>query len=1466
MADFDPIPPAPPVKLRRFDDVDTLRSDIYDQAKKSFETMRPVANLTHRLEVSDVGYDDGEYNPSIAQEKAALLKGGSLARPLHGTVKLIDQATNAPVDERRMVLANIPHMNTRGLFIRNGVVWSLRNQQRLRPGIYTRRQNNGGVEAMVNVKPGTGRSFRMNLEPESGLLKLQIGQSTTRLYPVMKALGYSDDQMKEAWGDELFQKNQRDRGGHDTEDLKKVVRKLGKPDLEIPDADLPQALKDILGRAEVDEDTTELTLGKRIKHLNPEVLLHGSKKVLAVARDQDPGDNRDSQAFQSIHSGEDFIRDRLSRDQAGVMRKALWRAGRTGKLDHLQTGAMNKNLNSLFEGSGLSTTPEQINPFETYDQRQAITRLGEGGISSTQSVSRDARNVQPSYLGSIDAGREPESANVGLDMRVTDSALKGSDNQLYTMVKNLKTGELEPISTKDLASKKVALPGELKREGLRTPVVHNNQIKYVPKGEVDYELEHPNQMMSRASAMIPAPQSIEGKRQLMGARATQQALPLQNPEAPLVQTAGADGESLHKSMGVAMGAIRAAQPGTVMKVDEDNITVRQADGTAKTYELYNNYPHSRKSALHNTASVKVGDPVDAGQLLAKSNYTDDHGTMALGKNLRTAFMVAHGNTIEDALVLSESAARKLTSESMYKTDLDLKGIHSTDLGDFKAVYSDKFKPEQYAKIGDDGVIKVGQEVHPGDPLVLAIGNKPKRGIGALMETPRAQFSDKTQLWDHNAPGTVTDVQRTRSGIKVFVKSYDASQIADKISGLYGNKGVISEIRPDEQMPHDAQGRPVEVVMNALGTVSRKNPGALVEGLLGRVAEKTGKPYVLKPFDHQDMTGFALDEAVKHGVIGQDAEGNPVETQTVTDPSDGRQIHNVFVGNSYLMKLHHQSEGKLQARDSGTYTSDNLPAKGGFGGSKRIAVLDTGSLLSSGATEFLRDAKLIRGQRNDDYWRSLRAGDTPVEPTETFANNKFKDMLTAAGVNLRERGSRTQLAPLLDREVDAMADHEIENGKTLDFESLEPEPGGLFDVSKTGGVGGHRFAKITLPEKVPHPLFVDAIQKLLGLTGKKLDAVLSSKDTLNGDTGPKAVEDALKGLNVDREIQNAKQAITTGTQTAKDVAVKKLNYLTGLQNTGTKPDELMVSKIPVIPPKHRPVITGQNVDVVHDLNYLYHDLLESKKNYADAKGTFGQAGDEYLTMAHAVGAISGLRDPVNPKTHEQGVKGVLKSAIGIGDSPKGAVFQYKVIGSAVDQVGRGTITADKNLDMDQVSIPKAMAWEIFRPYVIRQLRRQGMPATEAMKAVREQSPQALEALKQEMTERPVVYNRAPALHRFAYTGAYAKLRDDDAIGLPYATLKGLGGDYDGDAINVHTPSSAAAVEEVKNKLLPSTALRHPGTFETHYEPVQDYLAGLHLATTPDPKQRLQVFHSEEEAKAAYKRGDISARTPIRILPG
>ena len=1457
-----PTPTTPtPVQYRSFNDIDGQRDSIYGAAIQALQRVRPIANATHRIELADLQYD-GDYRPRLKDEKAAVLKQTSLHRPLKGTVRLVSQADNKVLDEQRVTLAHIPHLNSRGLFTRNGVSWALRNQSRLRPGLYTRNRQDGGTETHFNIRPGTGRAFRMTLDPESGLFRFQVEQSQTRAYPVLKSLGVTDEELEEAWGTELLEKNRtRPTKAHNEPlDVAKFVQKLTNRPVD-PDL-APSVLQDVLGRAEVDEEVTGMTLGRPVRNLDRSVLMDATRTILKVAKGERRPDNRDSQAFQSIHSAEDLIGERLSRDQAGALRKLLWRAGREGKLGSVPSGILNRNIGSLFEGSGLAQTVEETNPLEIYDARQAITRLGEGGISSAQMVSRDARGVQSSYLGLIDPGRGPESGNLGLDLRATNDVLKGSDNKLYARMLNSRTGQTEIVSAPTLSAKVVGLPGQ--PEGKRVAAIQDDQLTYVDRDKVDYWLPRPSNLFSRMTQIIPFSESMKGKRLLMGARMTQQALPLANPEAPLVRVLDDDGKPAVTNLSRSVGARYSDRGGVVKSITPDEIVITGPDGQPETIDLYNNHPLARKTTLTNTPSVKVGDVVSPGALVASSNYTDPKGDAAFGKNLRVAYISAEADTLEDAFVISESAARKLTSEHLYKHDLDLDDIHSTKLDDYRAVYGDRYSPEQYQAIDPDGVVREGAVVRPGDPLVLAIGKKGKRAIGAVTETTRSPFTDRTEVWDHENPGVVTDVTRTRDGVRVTVKSYAPMRPADKLSGLYGNKGVVSRVVPDAQMPVDSQGNPVEVIINPYSVVGRHNPNQLAEALLGKVAVKTGKPVDITNFSGKNVAREALRIAEEAGVVSRDQDGNPVDTETLTDPRDGRKIPGVFTGVSYLMRLHHSAEDKLSARgDSGAYTVDGQPAKGGPTGSKRISLMDVNVLTTAGANDFLREAKLIRGQRNDDYWRAVRMGEEPAVPTVHFANEQFRNQLRAAGVRLKEHGQSTQLSPMLDQDVDSLAQHEVESGDTYDFETMEPVAGGLFDITKTGGAEGNRFAKITFPVKIPHPLFEEPIKKVLGLTGPQLDRILMGEEELGGRKGPEAIERALRSLNIDREMDVAKQSIRSGSRSGRDEAVKRLNYLAGFKKLGVNPGDLMISRVPVIPPKYRPVVRARGTDIIHDLNYLYKDLVEARNNYRDSVKAFGSAGEQYQTLRQAVRAVVGTDDPINPKSVEQNLKGILRYAIGVQDTPKAAGFQRKVIGNPVDAVGRGVITADGSLGLDEVGIPREMAFEIFKPLIIRGLTRNGVGAKDAVLAVKNRSPEANRVLERVVGEHPVVFNRAPALHQYAYVGGMAKLHDDNAIRLPYAVLRGLAGDFDGDGINVHAVYTPEAVKNVKETLFPSRNLFHSGTFDTHLEPMQDYVAGLHLATTPDPNGKVVTFDTAEDAKKAYMRGTITARTPIRI---
>lgn len=1462
---LDSIQEQPAVTLRKFDDIDAQRQAIYDRAlvgvRAAFDQLESRNKGPYGLKLQDAYYGH-EKAFSLADEKKALMTSGRLHRPLKGRIQLYDRQTGKTLDEQETILAHIPHLTSRGVFIHNGVAQLPRNQARLVAGIYGRRRNDGSAEVQFNTRPGSGRGFRIGIDPEKGVFNLEVGQSTTRLYPILRSLGYSDKKLVEAWGPELFKANWRAQSGRDMEDLKKVLSKLGRP--EDAEAEDPvQRLREIIEKQEFDEDATELTFKERIKKNNVDMLVRAATRARAILRAEDPGDNRDSQAFQSVLSAEDIIEERLRRDPGQHLRKLLWKAQQAGTLGKLKSGLLTPNIHAIYNGSGLIQVPEDINPLEIYDLRQGITRLGEGGIANEQSVSRDARGVQPSYLGLIDPARAPESGGIGLDLRVTDYTYKGSDGRLYAEVRDPRTGALEKLSSVKLASAPIALPGQFNTKQRKVVVIHGEEMKYMDRDQVKYELPSAARMTSRGMNMIPFSNAAKSQRILMGARMLSQALPLVESEAPFVQSADEDGESFYRKIGRYAGAVEAQDKGRVVSVSPTEIVVQYANGEKKSHELYDSYPGARKTELYNTALVKPGDVVKPGQVLARSNFTDRNGTLAVGRNLRVAYLAGEGATFEDSIVISESAAKKLASEHSYKVGLDLdKSVRSTAVKDYVSAFPDTYQREQLEKMDKDGVVKIGAVVKPGDPLVLGVGTREKRALGTLAKKGDLPVN-LAQEWDHDFDGVVTDVARTRSGIQVRVRSREPMTVGSKLSARYGNKGVVSKVVPDAQMPVDSQGRPIEVMMSPIGVISRVNPNVLIETLLGKITEKTGKIYKPQPFERVgDAVEWALEEAKKHGIS---------EMDVLEDQRDGRKISGpdgkgVFTGVQFLMRLHHTAESKMSARSQGGYGYDDTPAKGGYDGSKRVALLDSYSLLSHGARGFLSDAKLVRGQRNDEYWRALRAGQDVAPPSTGVAHKHFLSQLKAAGINVREKsGGRLQVAPMSDADVDAMGGQEITTAGTFNYETMEPIKGGLFDLEKTGGADGNQWSFIRLGTKIPNPIMEEPVARLLGITKSRLEGVLAGTDELDGGgKGPEAVEKALAKIDVDKAIAAEKTKIRSGKPSTRDAAIKSLNYLVGLKTAGLKPTDLLISKLPVIPPKYRPILRTKTMDMVNDANYLYGEILAARDNYQEASKEFGAAPDEYSTLYKAVKALTGLGTTASGDLEERGVSGLLKNAIGVGQSPKYSRFQRKVIGQTVDNVGRGVITADPDLDMDQIAIPEEMAWTLYEPYIVRGLRQMGVGAREAIQLLEKRDSLAKKVLDEEMRVRPVAWNRAPSLHRFNYLGAWPTLSKGKNIGVPPPVTGPQNADFDGDAVNVHVPSTYEAIEDLKEKMMPSKNLRDVANFDILFKPNHEFLAGLHLATRPREGKTVRTFATREDAKKAYLRGDLRVSDPIVIL--
>ena len=544
-------------------------------------------------------------------------------------------------------------------------------------------------------------------------------------------------------------------------------------------------------------------------------------------------------------------------------------------------------------------------------------------------------------------------------------------------------------------------------------------------------------------------------------------------------------------------------------------------------------------------------------------------------------------------------------------------------------------------------------------------------------------------------------------------------------------------------------------------------------------------------------------------------------------------------------------------------------------SKRLALLDVNALLSHGATETLRDAGAVRGQKNEDLWMQFMSGNTPGQPRVPMVYEKFVNQLKAAGINAVRDGYQTRVMALTRKDVDQLAgDREIKSGDTVHFDKdMRPIPGGLFDPKLTGGHGGKRWSYIKLPEPMPNPVMEEPIRRLLGLTGKQYTAVLSGEHEVAGfGTGPKAIAKALDNINLDKEIEQARVQYKSGKASARDQAVRKLGYLKSAQKLNLHPREWVLDKVPVLPPAFRPVsVMGDSgIPLVADPNYLYKEVLDARKNYEDLAKHVGEddLGPERLAVYHAFKAVTGLGDPVHPKLQEKGVKGVLKSIFGT--SPKFGTVQRKLISSTVDSVGRAVITPNPDYDMDTVGLPEKQAFDVYRKAIVRRLKRKGMPIRDALHHVKEKTDLAREILMKEMEERPVYINRAPVLHKFGIMAFKPKLVKGDTLQVSPLIVSGFNADFDGDAMQFHVPGTDEAVREAYERLLPSRSLLSPADFKSPvHKPGQQYLAGLFHASRKHEKktkfpQRPRVFRNRKDAMEAYARGEISADTDVQIM--
>lgn len=1424
--------------MRQTFDIQKQFEEIKASAVSAVNSIFPVSGSQRSIIAEKVWVEDKSPIDDYSGQSKTKANNGTWGVPVYASLVLKDKTTGQIIDRSpRTRLFLLPKHTARASYIVNGNEYQVQSQLRLKPGVYTLRKQNGELKTSVNL--AAGRNFDLIFEERTGLFKIAKiggGQANIPLYPILTHLGLSAAAIARAWGEGLAFANSK-------QDPKAVARAEAAFNAK-------QGLSQYFSNTKLSGETTQITLGKSFERVDGPMLLAAAKKLLDVHMGREEPEDRDSLTFKELHSLEDFIKERIEKNKGSLSYK-IERALNNPKRDKISQivnpSTFSTTVESFFTQDDKSSTPEQTNPLEMLSGQFRTTITGSGGITSRHAITDDMRNIHPSHYGFIDPVHTPESDKVGANLHLPLGVVKDGKD-MKTLLIDAKTGKTALLTPAQAYNAKIAFPGQPKTGEVKAN--YQGKIVLIPAREVQYWTPSSRGLFSWSTNLIPFLPSDQGNRAMMGAKMMEQAISLKNREAPLVQVDKGDGESIEKHIGTGIAVVfdpkKELGEGTVKKITADKITVSTKRGMVE-YPLYNNFTLNRKSFMHHEPRVSVGQKVKSGDVIADSNFTKG-GVLALGVNLRTAYIPYKGYNFEDGIVITESAAKKLTSEHIYKKSIDIDENIINNLTTFRTQYPNAIQPNNLKKLDQDGVIKKGEKVNYGDVVIAALQKRqPSAMIGAIQRQLADRPKDISINWTLEDEGTVLDVQRTRSGITVLIKTEEQAKIGDKLAGRHGNKGIITKIIADNEAPRSKDGNPVDILLNPHGVISRINIGQIYESASSKIADKTKKPHVVNNFsgeNYLDTTKKLLDKAKVD------------DEEELIDPETNKSLGKVHVGNPYILKLYKQSTSNFSVRQGGPgnpYDQNQQPLKtGGEEGTKAMDLLSIYSLLSHGARANLREMSWLKANQNDEFWKALKSGQQLPPPKAPYVFDKFTGYLKGAGIDIKKNGTKQVLAPLTDEEVKKLSNGEVKEPVFYRAKDMEPMKDGFYDPVKFGGLKGQKWGHIELKEAVVNPVFENAVRKVTGL-GTKFDDIVAGRvhvdasGKLNsegkGVTGGAAIEKLLKQVDIDKDIKALeKKALTSRGQSLDDIN-KHLRYLYALKKSGLNPHEAYMRKlVPVVPPQFRPIYKLPSGDTQNsDLNFLYQNVgVLNKMQQLPVMELLPdeEKSDIRKDIYEHMKALTGLKgaNVIKGRVRDGFISEIKGGADG--GQPKEGFFIGKMLSKRQDYVGRGTIIPEPSLGVDEMAMPEQMAWKIFEPFIVRELSKFGKSPNQAAEEIKQKTELAKRALDIVMKERLVLLNRAPSLHKFSVMAFKPTITQGKSVKIPPLVVKGFNADFDGDTMTVHTPVTDEAVQEA-HRLLPSRNLYSPGDHsKLMLAPGQEAQLGLYyLSLTAQGRTRL-----------------------------
>ena len=724
----------------------------------------------------------------------------------------------------------------------------------------------------------------------------------------------------------------------------------------------------------------------------------------------------------------------------------------------INTKPITSSIREFFGSSQLSQFMDQTNPLSELTHKRRISALGPGGLTRER-AGFEVRDIHHTHYGRLCPVESPEGPNIGLISALSCFAIINEYGFIETPYKKVdkETGkvtdiiEYMPADVEDkyviaMASEPLDEEGRFVHDRIR--VRYANDILEVDKEQVDYIDVSPKQLVSVAAAMIPFLEHDDVKRSLMGSNMQRQAVPLLMPEAPIVGT-GIEYKAA-KDSGI---TVTAKNAGIVEKVTGDEIQVRTKNDTIDTYKMRKFKRTNGGTCINQRPVVTRGEKVKAGDLLADGPSTVN-GEMSLGKNVLIAFTTWEGYNYEDAVLISERLVKEDVYTSIHIEEYDCE-CRDTKLGpeeitrDIPNVGDDSLKD-----LDEDGIIRIGAEVRPGDILVGKVTPKGETELTAEERLLRAIFGEKArEVRDtslrvpHGEAGTIVDVKiftRENSdelgpGVNQVIRCYIATKrkisVGDKMAGRHGNKGVISRILPEEDMPFMPDGTPVDIVLNPLGVPSRMNLGQVLEVHLGMAARALGWKVATPVFD--GAKSYEIEELLEQAGLRKDGK------TVLYDGRTGEAFKNpVTVGVMYMLKLHHLVDDKIHARSTGPYslvTQQPLGGKAQFGG-QRFGEMEVWALEAYGAAYTLQEMLTVK---SDDVvgrvktYEAIVKGENVPEPGVPESFKVLIKELQSLGLDVRlYSNDNTELE--LKEHIEDGIDFNLDKTKSLDEEQVVDE--------------------------------------------------------------------------------------------------------------------------------------------------------------------------------------------------------------------------------------------------------------------------------------------------------------------------------------------------------------------------------------------------------------------------------------------